>query len=103
MTPDEKASLWFGRTFCLTATESFRKEYPSPESLAAAMQAYNGATRKAAGRQQGVSLLDAESELPKSLENFTDDVHYTPGGARRLAVAVQRHIDAAGHVEAWLR
>jgi lysophospholipase L1-like esterase len=103
MTPEERATLWFGRTFCLSSTESLRSEYPSPRSLAAAMRAYNETVRVLAGEGENVMLLEAESNLAKSLDNFTDDVHYTPAGARRLATAVQEKIGQAGLIDAWLR
>ena len=93
MSAKERASLWFGKMFCLTPSGFFYHEYPSPESLRRAMLAYNDITREMVRSEGGVLLLDLEPKIEKSLANFTDDVHYTAAGARQVAMAVAKKID----------
>ncbi len=63
--------------------------YPSPDSLRRAMQAQNEAVREVA-RANDVVLADLADVVPKDLAHFTDDVHYTPAGAKALAEALAR-------------
>ena len=95
MTREERKALWFGRWFCATRVGFARYEYPTPESLARALAAFNEGMRTIA-RREGVTLIDGDGAIPKSLEMFEDDCHHTPEGARRLAVAVANGIRAAG-------
>ncbi len=57
------------------------------EAMAQAMNAYNEVTRAVAAEQK-VDLYDAAKSLPKSLEYFFDDVHYTDKGSRELALGL---------------
>jgi len=59
------------------------------------MDAFNDVIRRVA-RTEGVPLADAEARIEKNLENFTDDVHYTVIGARRLATAIAETIIEQG-------
>ena len=70
-----------------------RTDIASIESLAEAMSAFNSTTRTVA-ESNGVLLVDAASALPKDLRYFTDEVHYTPLGAQRLAASIADSIVA---------
>jgi len=95
MTPDELRALRFGKIHCRTRSGFLQEEYPSPGSLRTAMDAFNDVIRRVA-RTEGVPLADAEARIEKNLENFTDDVHYTVIGARRLATAIAETIIEQG-------
>jgi lysophospholipase L1-like esterase len=96
MTAAEAKTLWFGPVFCATRLGFARYEYASPQSLERAMQAFNGAIREIAA-SEGAALADADAHVPKTLDNFADDVHYTPAGAalvaQTVAQAIQLHAD----------
>ncbi len=59
---------------------------PSIASMIAGMRAFNDASR-AIARDHGVTYVDLESMVPRTLEFFTDDVHYTPAGCECIAGA----------------
>jgi lysophospholipase L1-like esterase len=87
MSPEERNALWIGRAYTKSRTGVMAYDYASPESLARAMDAMNMAT-KDVGQAQGVPVIDLASRIEKSLDNFSDDVHYHPQGARRVAEEV---------------
>ncbi|HEX7343034.1 MAG TPA: SGNH/GDSL hydrolase family protein [bacterium] len=94
MTGEELRILGFGMHYCYRTLPFGGREYPSAASLAAAMQAFNDVTRRVA-REEGALLVDAEAQLPKDLDTFVDDVHYTESGTRHLAeIVAQSIIDA---------
>jgi hypothetical protein len=95
MTAAELKALWFGRVFCATRLGYGRYEYASPHSLEGAMQAFNGAIREIAA-SEGVVVADAEARVPKTLDNFVDDVHYTRAGAALVAQTVAQTIQEQG-------
>jgi len=72
-------TLWMDRTFC-----EKDHAYPSSGSLAKAMDTYNLVTKKVAEKYQ-VQFVPAEQNLPKDLDYFVDDVHYTTEGSTKLA------------------
>lgn len=82
--PDERAVMRFGEEFCRSATGIFTSEYPSAGALRAAMDAYNGVVRRVAA-ELGVTLVDLDAGVPRDLQHFIDDVHYSPAGAARVA------------------
>jgi len=90
MSPEERSKIWFGHENCFYI-ENGKRHYASPASLAAAMNAYNDSAMRL-GRVAGATIVEGEQALSKSLENFVDDVHYTPAGAQRLAKAVAEAI-----------
>jgi lysophospholipase L1-like esterase len=55
----------------------------SEERMEAALEQYNDVMRAVAAENK-VTLFDGHRALPKSLEYFVDDVHYTPKGATAL-------------------
>jgi hypothetical protein len=67
------------RDFCEEAGK-----YPDLESMTRAMRLYNAKIKEIATRQ-GVPLLDLEGAVPKTVEYFRDDCHYTEAGNRRVA------------------
>ena len=95
MPPEERAVLWFGKTFCKTRTGTFTYEYPSPSSLRAAMDAFNGATRDL-GAAEDVHVIDLAPRIPRTLEYFVDDVHYRAKGARMVATVVAEELGQTG-------
>jgi lysophospholipase L1-like esterase len=95
MTSEERKALWFGRTYCQDPNAWLDWKYPSPGSLGIALKAYNDVTRRIA-HERNVMLIDADSQIPKTLEYFIDDVHYTPKGAQRLAYIVASEIADLG-------
>jgi lysophospholipase L1-like esterase len=54
------------------------------------MEGFNAATR-ALARETGGVLADIEPQIPKNLDYFSDDFHYTERGAR----AVAEHVASA--------
>lgn len=89
MTRAEAARIWFPVTFCVTARGPWVRGIPSSSSMAAAMAAYNEVIIRV-GEEEGVEVVDAAAAIPKSLEFFGDDVHYTEQGAAALAQSVAR-------------
>lgn len=83
-TPAERAVMRFGEEFCLTPTGHFIAEFPSAASLRRAMDAYNAVVRRVA-TESGVDLVDVDAAMPRDLQHFIDEVHYTPQGAARVA------------------
>lgn len=91
MTDEERAVLWFGRSFCKERKSFVDYEYPSPSSLGRAMSAFNMATKQL-GAAEHVKVIDLDAEIAKNLENFSDDVHYRVAGAHQVAEVVAREI-----------
>ena len=88
----EKALLNFPRDHANDGTRQ-----ASITSMIRGMNLFNGAARTIA-RAKKVQLADLEIKIEKSLVNFTDDVHYTPEGARQVAEAIAGGIEAAGEI-----
>ena len=88
MTPAERSRLYM-----------LNREAVGPDrqwSLATArraMASYNGAVRRIA-IEEGVRLIDLESEVPKTLEYFSDDVHYRDRAFDKVAEGVARGLEA---------
>ena len=89
MSQAESARIWFPATFCVTIRNPWVRGIPSTGSMAAAMDAYNGVVLRVA-EEEGVEVVDAASVIPRSLDFFGDDVHYTEQGAAALAESVAR-------------
>ncbi len=58
-------------------------------------------TRRIA-QERDVMLIDADSQIPRTLEYFIDDVHYTPKGAQRLTDIVASEIADSGLLSQFL-
>jgi len=79
MSSDELAALIFPMNVC-------RNEFDGPDlpSLMTAMNAFNNVTRQLA-RDKQIAFVDLAAEMPKSLDYFIDDVHYTVQGNQKVA------------------
>jgi len=84
MEVEESSRLWFAGSFCVRRTGFWGHEVPSAASMAQAMERFNLTALRVAS-QEGVEGVDAASALPRTLEFFADDVHYTREGASALA------------------
>ena len=73
----------------------------SVSSVRAAMEAANTVTARVAARR-GVPLVDLEAVVPKSLDYFLDDVHYTEQGNRLVADAFAEELLETGWITARL-
>ena len=72
--------------------------YPSPASLAEAMKNFNSVAKTIA-EENNIMITDGESKVPKTLDYFIDDVHYTDKGAAKLAELVAEQIINSGVIE----
>lgn len=81
MTPTEAAALWFHVN---TPSGPVR---PSTEWLLTEMRRYNNRQKGLAARY-GATYIDLDSVIPKTLEYYFDDCHYTDAGSRLVASVV---------------
>jgi hypothetical protein len=84
MSFNERANLWFPSTFCVTPRGTWVREIPSGATMARAMEMYNLATVRI-GMEEGVEVVDLAGSVPRTMEFFGDDVHYTERGAATVA------------------
>jgi lysophospholipase L1-like esterase len=82
--PYAELKTLYGRHEFKQATGIWTEDIASTRSLARAMSAFNQTTKQIAD-SNGILLADAASQIPKNLEYFVDEVHYTPLGAKILA------------------
>ena len=82
MTPQESLTLWMQKDVC--EQDGYT---PDTESMGMAMDAYNAKAAQIASKYN-TTFVHGEPALPKNLEYFVDDVHYTPIGAKSLATAI---------------
>ncbi len=83
MPPEIDEKLWMGWLGAI-------RSYPinlSNDFLTSEMRRFNDAVREL-GREQGIELIDLDSQIPKDLEHFYDDVHLTPLGAEKAAQVI---------------
>jgi len=78
MTPDEERALWFG----VNTPRGFVR--PSTEWLYKEMSRYNDVQQQIAVAERLV-YVDLDQLIPKSLDYFFDDCHFTDLGNRRVA------------------
>ncbi len=83
----EEKELWMDRGMCI-----LDGKYPDGETMALAMDAYNMKTAAVSAKYK-TTFVHGEPALPKDLEHFVDDVHYTPLGAKKLAEAIAEKIN----------
>ena len=86
LTKEENSKIWMSRAFCEKDSK-----FPNIQSLAKAMDAYNATTKKVTEQFQ-IPFVDADPHLPKNLEHFIDDVHYTTLGSTKLATLISKYI-----------
>jgi lysophospholipase L1-like esterase len=66
-------------------------EYLTVRALAEGMASFNEAML-AVCVERGIECIDTASQLPKESDMFTDDMHYTEVGSRRMAEIVAGHL-----------
>lgn len=81
-TPEEEDSFWLG----VVNHGELNLDTPT---LLEGMRLFNAATAQHA-RERGHVLIDLESVVPKDLDHFYDDVHYTSRGSAAIATAIVR-------------
>lgn len=87
MPPEIEDKLWMGWM-------GLNTEAPvnlSNDFLLHEMNRFNDAVRELA-QKYGVELVDLERDIPKDLEHFYDDVHFTPAGARKAAEVISSYL-----------
>lgn len=84
MSEQERKVLIFGQAFCLTRRNDFTEEYPSYQSLANAMAGFNHIVENVASSEHAI-FVNAAGGIPKHLQNFKDDCHYTKHGVTVVA------------------
>jgi hypothetical protein len=72
--------------------------YPSLGSVIQGMQTFNTAMEQKA-KENDVDFVNLENILPKSLEYFTDDVHYTEKGNSIVAKTLFNSIVQGGYIQ----
>lgn len=86
--PAAQNLLWFG------GTGNFLKErgnpYYSVAVLEQAMNRYNETLIKVC-KSRGINYIDLAKKVPRTTENFYDDVHFTEKGARLVAKIVSEY------------
>jgi lysophospholipase L1-like esterase len=96
--PREQKKIYFGIEYCNRQEGWFKYTYPSTGSMRRALRAFNQVTQEVAS-QEGVVFLDADACVPKDVEHFVDDVHFSPAGSETLARVVAEAIGKCGVVD----
>ncbi len=86
MSAEEKAVLRFARE---SANDGHRMA--SMRSMKRGMETFNEATRSIV-REFRLPLVDIEKTIPRNLDYFADDVHFTPKAAKLIASAIKEKI-----------
>ena len=89
MTPRELQRLCFREQMCIRYTSYWRQEYPTTASLTRAMADYNAKTTALAERS-GALCVDAAAAVPRDLDHFIDDCHFTSKGLDVVADTLTR-------------
>lgn len=69
---------WFAQTNCVQGMA-----YPSTQTLIDGMDLFNNTTKEVS-RKNNIPFIDIASQIPKNLDYFTDDVHYTPKANQKI-------------------
>jgi len=88
----ELETIWFPAAFCRIG-----RSKPDISSMIKGMEAFNDVSRRIAD-SQGVLFVDLERVVPKSLDYFRDDVHYTEEGNRIIGQHFAEQIIASGYI-----
>lgn len=70
---------WYMQRIC-----TFNGKYPDVSSLIKGLDEFNKSTQDLA-KNAGVSFIDLDSNIPKTTDYFSDDVHFTEKGNARVA------------------
>lgn len=97
MIQPERWRIGFHHEFC-TWEEGSQVFYPTYQAMHRAMHTYNATTRQVAANLN-VPYVNADSALPRTLDFFNDDVHYTDAGSSRLAELVAETILEGKYLE----
>jgi hypothetical protein len=90
---DESSRLFFPKLHC-----EVDGKIPSVKSMIKSMNTYNDSLETIA-EENKVRFIDLESKLPKNLDYFTDDVHYTNKGNVRIADILYEYIKTNALIE----
>jgi lysophospholipase L1-like esterase len=77
MSPIEEGNLWM--------TIDLKGNSYSSKTMAYLMKAYNQKLLEICSRHQDIYCFDLDSEIPKDMSHFYDDVHFNEGGAKKVA------------------
>jgi lysophospholipase L1-like esterase len=86
MSTEEEKVLWMDRGMCI-----LDGKYPNQETMALAMDAYNMSAAAIAAKYK-TTFVHGEPAIPKDLDYFIDDVHFTSLGAKILAEKIAEKI-----------
>ena len=89
MTQAERDLLWAGGTDFFHLKRG--KPYYSAEALAEAMALYNEALLDVCAKR-GVDCLDLAEQVPRTVDTFYDDAHFTEAGADIVATQVADYL-----------
>lgn len=90
---EELRRIFFSKLHC-----SVKNKYPSLKSMINSIKLFNRATKNLAD-QNDIYFLSLESRVPKNLNYFTDDVHYTQRGNILIANELFKYISSLGLIK----
>jgi lysophospholipase L1-like esterase len=90
LTKAENALLWGGGAADVEATD--RGPYYSVDALTEGMAMYNKKLMEVCA-QRSTECIDLAALVPKTTENFFDDVHFTDAGSQRVADIVGEYVN----------
>lgn len=77
---------WYMQRIC-----TIKGSYPDLKSLIRGLKSFNHVTETISKDKQ-VNFLDLESQIPKTTEYFTDDVHFTEKGNQKVADVLLNYV-----------
>lgn len=90
--PEETAArCWFHINFCNKKVSTLKYEYPSLSSMNKAMTAFNKASEQAS-IDTSCSYINTTDLIPKTMDYFVDDVHYSATGSEALAKIINTQV-----------
>lgn len=93
LTPEEKSKLYVPVLQCTRPDGT----YPSLSSMVTAMKNFNNATKNVA-QNNNIQFVDLAAQIPKNLQYFTDDVHYTPLANAKIATILYNAIVSKNYI-----
>lgn len=87
LTAEEKSKLYFPVMQC-TRPDG---KYPNLSSMVTAMNTFNNAIKSVA-QENNVPFVALSAQVPKNLDYFTDDVHYTTAGNKKITDYLYNYI-----------
>lgn len=89
MSKKEKSKLWFSNYFYYNGDNGFM----DIESSMKAMEKFNMVTKKIAD-EKNINFIDLDKLIPRNLENFYDDCHYTFKGSQTIVRSIMNKIES---------